>query len=185
MAGATVHHRRQRIAAACTTARSAQVSGTVAHREARVSDRMVERILLVAGLTAMASACHAPLPRDPSRGHLAEHARVGTSGIPEPVRRAPFVPPPSPRAPQETYTVVVNEVPAKALLFRARTRRIHRCRHPSVDRGLRHPQRPRSAPRLDPRPRQPFSSASGTVTVTECSWSSRTSRCCGAIESTT
>ena len=100
----------------------------------RVSDRIVERILLVAGLTAMASACHAPLPRDLSRGHLAEHARVGTSGIPEPVRQAPFVPPPSPRAPQETYTVVVNEVPAKALLFAlARDASIDADIHPSIE----------------------------------------------------
>ena len=82
-----------------------------------MSGRIVERILLAAGLTVMVGACQAPAPRGLSRGHLAEQAQGEASRIPAPVRRASFVPPPAPGAAQETYTVVVNEVPAKELLF--------------------------------------------------------------------
>ena len=82
-----------------------------------MAERIVERIILAAGVAVMASACQAPAPRELSRGHVAEQAPAGASGIPAPVRRAPFVPPPAARVAQETYTVVVHEVPVKELLF--------------------------------------------------------------------
>ena len=82
-----------------------------------MSGRIVERILLVAGFTVVVSACQAPAPRGLSRGHLAEQVQAEVSRIPAPVRRTSFVPPPVPSAARETYTVVVNEVPAKDLLF--------------------------------------------------------------------
>ena len=99
-----------------------------------MSQRSVDRILLVAGLSAVVCACQAPLPRELSRGHLGDLGQVEAPGIPEPVRRAPFVPPPSPRSPQETYTVVVNEVPVKSLLFAlARDASIDADVHPSIE----------------------------------------------------
>jgi len=82
-----------------------------------VSERIVGHIILAVGVAVTAGACQMPAPRELSRGHVAEQAPAGSSRIPAPVRRAPFVPPPSPRAAQETYTVVVHEVPVKELLF--------------------------------------------------------------------
>ena len=82
-----------------------------------MAERIVERIILAAGVAVMASACQTPAPRELSRGHVAEQAPAGASGIPAPVRRVPFVPPPAARVAQETYTVVVHEVPVKELLF--------------------------------------------------------------------
>ena len=82
-----------------------------------MAERIVERIILAAGVAVTVSACQTPAPRELSRGHVAEQAPAGASGIPAPVRRAPFVPPPAARVAQETYTVVVHEVPVKELLF--------------------------------------------------------------------
>ena len=82
-----------------------------------MAERIVERIILAAGVAVTVSACQAPAPRELSRGHVAEQAPAGSAGIPAPVRRAPFVPPPAARVAQETYTVVVHEVPVKELLF--------------------------------------------------------------------
>ena len=82
-----------------------------------MSERIVGHIILAVGVAVMAGACQTPAPRELSRGHVAEQAPAASSRIPAPVRRVPFVPPPSPRAAQETYTVVVHEVPVKELLF--------------------------------------------------------------------
>ena len=99
-----------------------------------MSERIVQRILVVAGLTAMLSGCEGPAPRELSFGHLGERGPAEPSRIPAPVRWTPFVPPPSPRAPLETYTVVVSEVPARELLFAlARDARIDADVHPSVE----------------------------------------------------
>lgn len=91
-------------------------------------------MLVVAALAAMVSACEAPSPREPSRGHLAERAPIEVSPIPAPVRLVPFVPPPAPGTTQETYTVVVHEVPVKELLFAlARDASINADVHPSIE----------------------------------------------------
>ena len=98
-----------------------------------MSERIVEHIILAVGIAVMVSACQMPLPRELSRGHVAEQAPVASSRIPAPIRRAPFVPPPAPRGAQETYTVVVNEVPVKELLFAlARDASINADVHPST-----------------------------------------------------
>lgn len=99
-----------------------------------MSERSVKNIILAAGMAAMLGACQAPPPREPSRGHVAEHVPVEPSRIPAPVLRAPFVPPPAPRAVQETYTVVVHEVPVKDLLFAlARDASINADIHPATE----------------------------------------------------
>jgi general secretion pathway protein D len=60
-------------------------------------------------------------------------ATPSTSKIPEPVRKTPFVPAPVAEAPVETYTVVVNDVPVKELLFAlARDASINVDIHPDV-----------------------------------------------------
>jgi general secretion pathway protein D len=68
-------------------------------------------------ITWLVNAC-APQPPIPSPGH------INTSNIPPPkddipplVEQRPFVPPPQPVPPLETYTVVVDNVPVDKLLF--------------------------------------------------------------------
>ena len=56
------------------------------------------------------------------------------AAIPEPVVNTPVLPPPTPSAPVETYTVVVNDVPVKELLFAlARDAAINVDIHPDID----------------------------------------------------
>jgi len=88
-------------------------------------------------LVSLLVACQgiAPEPRPISSGHLSEKAppAPAASTIPEPVRRTPFVPKPVAEAPVETYTVVVNDVPVKELLFAlARDASINVDIHPDV-----------------------------------------------------
>jgi len=69
---------------------------------------------------ALLASCQgmAPEPREMSSAHVSTAPPPSSAAaIPAPVRRTPFVPPPEPAAPVETYTVVVNEVPVKELLF--------------------------------------------------------------------
>ena len=78
------------------------------------------------GLTALAlcslllaSAC-TPLPAyGPSPYHIQQPSQSTASSAPppEPVKAAPTLPPPKLSAPVPTYTVVVNDVPVKDLLF--------------------------------------------------------------------
>ena len=96
--------------------------------------RFIGNITLAASIALLGSACQAPAPRELSRGHVTEFAPAEASSIPAPVRQAPFVPPPAPRAAEETYTVVVSEVPAKELLFAlARDAAVDADIHPSVE----------------------------------------------------
>ena len=99
-----------------------------------MSERIVENFILAVGMALMVSACQAPAPRELSGGHVAEQTPAEASRIPAPVRRIPFVPPPpASRAAQETYTVVVHEVPVKELLFAlARDASINADVHPST-----------------------------------------------------
>ena len=69
---------------------------------------------LVLGLSLMLSAC-APMPPEPERGHM-QASPAGTD-IPEPVTQVPVIEPPEPGPALQTYSVVVNEVPLKEMLF--------------------------------------------------------------------
>jgi general secretion pathway protein D len=114
------------------------------HREAgevlgNVLDRVGRRLGLGAAflLVSVLAGCQgiAPDPRPISSGHVSEKAppTPATSSIPEPVRKTPFVPKPVAEAPVETYTVVVNDVPVKELLFAlARDASINVDIHPDV-----------------------------------------------------
>ncbi len=79
--------------------------------------RIVESIVLATSMAVVVSACQAPPPREISGGHVSGRAPPELSRIPPPIRRIPYVPPPARRPPEETYTVVVHEVPVKELLF--------------------------------------------------------------------
>jgi general secretion pathway protein D len=104
-----------------------------------VLDRVNRRLRTGAGivLVSLIAGCQgiAPEPRPISSGHVSEAppATPSTSKIPEPVRKTPFVPAPVAEAPVETYTVVVNDVPVKELLFAlARDASINVDIHPDV-----------------------------------------------------
>ncbi|MEM7294346.1 MAG: pilus (MSHA type) biogenesis protein MshL, partial [Pseudomonadota bacterium] len=89
------------------------------------------RIAVVLSLLLVAScATRSPKEIDPSEGHLYDDVAgqseeaVGPDGaplpeaeIPEPVITSPYLPAPEPQPEQETYTVVVNQVSVRELLF--------------------------------------------------------------------
>jgi len=86
-------------------------------------------VLAVAGCTVAP-----PLPRPDSKGHLNTNPPVSAKlAIPKPVKRRAFVPVPKPQPPKETFTVVVNVVPVRELLFAlARDASINVDIHPDI-----------------------------------------------------
>ncbi len=93
--------------------------------------------LLIAAAVALVAACSqmrpAPQPVNTS-GHL-DGGDVGTqAGIPAVVQHTPFIPPPQPVPESERYTVVVNDVPVRELLFAlARDAEVNVDIHPSIE----------------------------------------------------
>nr|VFK38227.1 MAG: general secretion pathway protein D [Candidatus Kentron sp. SD]VFK44308.1 MAG: general secretion pathway protein D [Candidatus Kentron sp. SD] len=85
-------------------------------------------------LTACASLPSAP-SHTPSSGHLheTESDAPAREEIPKPVTRTPVLSKPKPSPPLETYTIVVNDVPVKDLLFAiARDAGINIDIHPNI-----------------------------------------------------
>jgi general secretion pathway protein D len=77
----------------------------------------------------------------PSSGHIdgeatpqaQQGAQAAAGDIPRPVRSATYLPPPTPKAKEQTYSVVVNEVPVKEILFAlARESNLNIDIHPSI-----------------------------------------------------
>ena len=74
----------------------------------------------------------------PSQGHIdAQQANkpspTSAAEIPKPVKSNAFVPPPKPKAKEQTYSVVVNEVPVKEILFAlARESKLNIDIHPAI-----------------------------------------------------
>lgn len=63
-------------------------------------------------------ACGATNPPEPSDGHIKSGVPAKTAGdIPQTVKQVPALPRPGKREKLETYTVVVNQVPIRELLF--------------------------------------------------------------------
>jgi len=93
--------------------------------------------LLIAVAAALVAACTqmrpAPLPVN-TTGHL-DGGDVGTQAdIPAVVQHTPFIPPPQPVPESERYTVVVNDVPVRELLFAlARDAEVNVDIHPSIE----------------------------------------------------
>ncbi|TDJ14194.1 MAG: type II and III secretion system protein [Gammaproteobacteria bacterium] len=88
-------------------------------------------------LVSLLAGCQgiAPEPRPISQAHLntTPPPTPAASSIPAPVLRTPFVPKPVAEPSVETYTVVVNDVPVKELLFAlARDAAINVDIHPDV-----------------------------------------------------
>jgi MSHA biogenesis protein MshL len=104
-----------------------------------VLDRVGRRLRIGAALVivSLLAGCQgvAPEQRPISAGHISEKPppTPANSGIPAPVQRTPFIPPPVAERPVDTYTVVVNSVPVKELLFAlARDAAINVDIHPDV-----------------------------------------------------
>ena len=93
--------------------------------------------LSIVAAAALVAACSqmrpAPQPVNTS-GHL-DGGDVGTqAGIPAVVQHTPFIPPPQPVPESERYTVVVNDVPVRELLFAlARDAEVNVDIHPSIE----------------------------------------------------
>ncbi len=96
---------------------------------------MSTKLWIITALCVAASGCTNLVPPLPERsaGHLAADAPVPSAPIPQVVEQVPFVPPPEPAPVAETYTVVVNDVPVKELLFAlARDAKLNVDVHPEV-----------------------------------------------------
>jgi len=68
-------------------------------------------------VAVLLGACGATNPPTPSEGHIKADASAATADIPRPVTQVPALPRPGKREKLETYTVVVNQVPIRELLF--------------------------------------------------------------------
>ena len=73
------------------------------------------------------------LPIEPSTGHIKEQPAQKSDNIPEAVRQAVVLPPPSPVPKAEKYSAVVNNVPVQELLFAlARDAKVNVDIHPGI-----------------------------------------------------
>lgn len=106
------------------------VTGAMAVRCIRETGKALAAAMICAGMYGCA-----PPPLKPSPQHVAqENAPVKTPGdIPPPVLALPLPPRPQAAPRQETYSVVVNEVPVRELLFAlARDAKINVDVHPAI-----------------------------------------------------
>ena len=71
---------------------------------------------MLLGMALVLGACSATNPPEMSAGHLKAPA-ADKAAIPEPVSRTTSLPRPQQRPPLETYTVIVNQVDVRDLLF--------------------------------------------------------------------
>ena len=81
------------------------------------------------------AACAAPTPREPLKGHLNTEstAPVASGSIPAPVQQTLSLPKPKATRKAETYSVVVNNVPVRDLLFAlARDAKVNVDIHPGI-----------------------------------------------------
>lgn len=99
-------------------------------------NKMIKRIILFALVLSIAGCAELePVPFEPSEGHISTQQKspLTNSDIPDLIEQTPILPEPSPVAPVERYTVVVNEVPVKELLFAlARDAKVNIDIHPDI-----------------------------------------------------
>src|SRR5262245_19814784 len=89
------------------------------------------RLVAVACLAALAGCSQTPLK--PSVAHVSSDAPRPEGNVPAPVQSVPVLPPPSPSARAETYSVVVNNVRVQDLLFAlARDAKLNVDIHPGI-----------------------------------------------------
>lgn len=98
------------------------------------------RIPLIVLVSLIATACAHQSKVPPSEGHIDSQVEAQPSmsdaelaPIPKPVRSSPVLPPPKEIKKAQTYSVVVNEVPVKEILFAlARESKMNVDIHPSI-----------------------------------------------------
>jgi general secretion pathway protein D len=87
-------------------------------------------------LSLLLAACTAPTPRDPLNAHLNTESKApspAANTIPAPVQQTLALPPPRAGRKAETYSVVVNNVPVRDLLFAlARDAKVNVDIHPGI-----------------------------------------------------
>lgn len=83
----------------------------------RVQSQNLIGIFSVIAFSVFLFGCTATQPPKPSAGHITAPAKNIVEDIPAPVAQSTFVPPPEPMENTEIYTVVVNEVSVKEMLF--------------------------------------------------------------------
>ena len=89
------------------------------------------KILLVCGLGIALSGCFQPMK--PSTGHMQDATATAAATIPPPIQAVPAPPKPKPTTRAETYSVVVNNVNVRELLFAlARDARVNVDIHPGI-----------------------------------------------------
>ncbi|MBE9567513.1 MAG: secretin N-terminal domain-containing protein, partial [Proteobacteria bacterium] len=79
----------------------------------------IQQVCLASAITVVVVACGATNPPTPSEGHIKSSPETAAdkAAIPSPVTQVPALPRPGKRKKLETYTVVVNQVPVRELLF--------------------------------------------------------------------
>lgn len=87
-------------------------------------------------LCLLLAGCAAPSPNAPLKGHLNNEAQPAVrpaASIPAPVQQTLAIPKPAPSRKAETYSVVVNNVPVRDLLFAlARDAKVNVDIHPGI-----------------------------------------------------
>ena len=81
--------------------------------------KQIQHICFAAVFAVTVVACGATNPPTVSEGHIKSKPgqAADKASIPQPVTNAPALPRPGKRKKLETYTVVVNQVPIRELLF--------------------------------------------------------------------
>ncbi len=95
--------------------------------------RLIKQLASVA-IVLLLTGCAASRPPEVSPLHLESKASQSVEEIPTIITGAPVLPPPKPQPKQETFTVVVNEVPADELLFSlVRDAKLNIDIHPGIE----------------------------------------------------
>lgn len=94
----------------------------------------VASILILPCMLGLTSCAHQSAVT-PSEGHIdnGPPAMTQAADIPKPVKSSNYLPPPKPRVKEQTYSVVVNDVPVKEILFAlARESKLNIDIHPAI-----------------------------------------------------
>lgn len=101
--------------------------------------KVISNSLLLAAIVFTSGCAHQSKVK-PSNGHIdgqitskAPIQIAADNNIPKPIKNVPYLPPPQAKAKPQTYSVVVNEVPVKEILFAlARESKLNIDIHPSI-----------------------------------------------------
>lgn len=104
------------------------------------SNKKIINFSTLATFIVLTSGCAHQSQIKPSNGHIdgqmttkAPSQIVADASIPKPIKNVPYLPPPQAKAKPQTYSVVVNEVPVKEILFAlARESKLNIDIHPSI-----------------------------------------------------